>query len=69
MEVQYLPVYYPSDEEKSDPKLFANNVRQVMARALGVPTTEHAYEDVMLQGEVRAVGGVDGGIDGLTQFS
>jgi lysophosphatidylcholine acyltransferase/lyso-PAF acetyltransferase len=54
MEVQYLPVYYPSDEEKSDPKLFANNVRQVMARALGVPTTEHAYEDVMLQGEVRS---------------
>lgn len=51
MEVQYLPVYYPSEEEKSDPKLFANNVRQVMARALGVPTTEHAYEDVMLQGE------------------
>jgi lysophosphatidylcholine acyltransferase/lyso-PAF acetyltransferase len=52
MEVRYLPVYYPSDEEKSNPKLFAKNVRQVMARALGVQTTEHAYEDVMLQGEV-----------------
>ena len=29
---QYLPVYTPSEEEKSDPALFANNVRQVMAK-------------------------------------
>uniref|UniRef100_A0A8C4ZKD2 Lysophosphatidylcholine acyltransferase 1 n=1 Tax=Gadus morhua TaxID=8049 RepID=A0A8C4ZKD2_GADMO len=30
IEIEYLPVYTPSEEEKSDPALFANNVRQVM---------------------------------------
>lgn len=29
---QYLPVYTPSEEEKENPALFANNVRQVMAK-------------------------------------
>ena len=29
---QFLPVYNPSKEEVEDPKLFANNVRDVMAR-------------------------------------
>ncbi|GMH03384.1 hypothetical protein Nepgr_005223 [Nepenthes gracilis] len=31
MEVKRLPVYYPSKEEKDDPKLYANNVRISMA--------------------------------------
>lgn len=31
MEVIRLPVYYPSEEEKEDPKLYANNVRKLMA--------------------------------------
>lgn len=31
-EIEYLPVYRPNEEEKKDPKLFANNVRNVMAR-------------------------------------
>lgn len=31
-EIEFLPVYNPSEEEKRDPKLFANNVRNVMAR-------------------------------------
>ncbi|KAG9441941.1 hypothetical protein H6P81_017795 [Aristolochia fimbriata] len=31
MEVIRLPVYYPSDEEKEDPKLYASNVRKLMA--------------------------------------
>ncbi|KAJ0978572.1 hypothetical protein J5N97_014046 [Dioscorea zingiberensis] len=31
MEVVHLPVYYPSEEEKEDPKLYANNVRKLMA--------------------------------------
>lgn len=30
-ELEYLPVYTPNEEEKQDAKLFANNVRQVMA--------------------------------------
>lgn len=29
---QYLPVYTPSEEEKENPSLFANNVRAVMAK-------------------------------------
>ncbi|KAK4787657.1 hypothetical protein SAY86_011490 [Trapa natans] len=31
MEVIHLPVYYPSQQEKDDPKLYANNVRRLMA--------------------------------------
>ncbi|CAI0558800.1 unnamed protein product [Linum tenue] len=32
LEVIRLPVYYPSQEEKTDPKLYANNIRRLMAR-------------------------------------
>ncbi|XP_019174960.1 PREDICTED: lysophospholipid acyltransferase LPEAT1-like [Ipomoea nil] len=31
MEVIWLPVYYPSQQEKDDPKLYAENVRKFMA--------------------------------------
>ncbi|XWS25728.1 hypothetical protein CRYUN_Cryun27aG0092600 [Craigia yunnanensis] len=31
MEVTRFPVYYPSQQEKDDPKLYANNVRRLMA--------------------------------------
>ncbi|XLR32204.1 hypothetical protein HN51_052168 [Arachis hypogaea] len=31
VEVIRLPVYYPSQQEKDDPKLYANNVRRLMA--------------------------------------
>ncbi|TYI75539.1 hypothetical protein E1A91_D06G012400v1 [Gossypium mustelinum] len=31
MEVMHLPTYYPSQQEKDDPKLYANNVRRLMA--------------------------------------
>jgi hypothetical protein len=31
MEAIWLPVYYPSQEEKDDPKLYASNVRRLMA--------------------------------------
>ena len=32
LSVQFLPVYVPSEEEIHDPKLFGNNVRDVMAK-------------------------------------
>uniref|UniRef100_K3WJ81 EF-hand domain-containing protein n=1 Tax=Globisporangium ultimum (strain ATCC 200006 / CBS 805.95 / DAOM BR144) TaxID=431595 RepID=K3WJ81_GLOUD len=48
MEVQVLPVYTPSPEEVASPALYAENVRQVMAKALGVECTNHAFEDVAL---------------------
>lgn len=31
LEVIRLPVYYPTQEEKDDPKLYASNVRRLMA--------------------------------------
>jgi len=45
-ELEFLPVYHPTEEEKADPKLFANNVRNVMAKALGVPTNDLTFEEV-----------------------
>ncbi|XP_060555458.1 lysophosphatidylcholine acyltransferase 2-like isoform X2 [Ruditapes philippinarum] len=53
LEIEYLPVYTPSEEEKADPKLFANNVRKVMAEALGVPVTDHTYDDCRLMMKAR----------------
>ena len=44
-EIEFLPVYHPSTEECADPKLYARNVRQVMASALGVPTSDATFEE------------------------
>ncbi|XP_062032241.1 lysophosphatidylcholine acyltransferase 2 [Lepus europaeus] len=48
VEVEFLPVQVPSDEEKGDPVLFASRVRNLMAEALGIPVTDHTYEDCRL---------------------
>lgn len=53
MEVTYLPVYNPNDEEKADAKLFAKNVRAKMAGYLNVSTTNHTYEDCRLMLKAR----------------
>jgi len=45
MEVEWLPVHYPSKAEQADPLLFAKNVRASMAKCLNVPVTEHSYDD------------------------
>ncbi|CAG5126925.1 unnamed protein product, partial [Candidula unifasciata] len=45
-EIEYLPVYSPNEAEKADPKLFANNVRDAMARCLQCPVTDHTYDDL-----------------------
>ncbi|XP_008561401.1 PREDICTED: lysophosphatidylcholine acyltransferase 2, partial [Galeopterus variegatus] len=44
----FLPVQVPDDKEKSDPVLFASRVRNLMAEALGIPVTDHTYEDCRL---------------------
>ncbi|XP_029442414.1 lysophosphatidylcholine acyltransferase 2 isoform X2 [Rhinatrema bivittatum] len=44
----FMPVHFPNEEEKKDPLLFANGVRSAMAAALGVPITDHTYEDCRL---------------------
>lgn len=36
MEIEYLPVYVPSEEEIANAVLYAENVRRLMARKLGV---------------------------------
>jgi hypothetical protein len=44
--MEYLPVYAPSDLEKSNARLFADNVQSVMAERLGVRTSDKRVEDV-----------------------
>ncbi|XP_040833316.1 lysophosphatidylcholine acyltransferase 1 [Ochotona curzoniae] len=48
VEIEFLPVYNPSEEEKRNPALFASNVRRVMAEALGVTVTDYTFEDCQL---------------------
>ncbi|GLH16239.1 Uncharacterized protein GBIM_20573 [Gryllus bimaculatus] len=47
-EIEFLPVYHPDARERADPKLFASNVRRLMARALGVPVSDYTYDDCRL---------------------
>ncbi|KAF4111689.1 lysophospholipid acyltransferase LPCAT4 [Onychostoma macrolepis] len=42
--VEFLPVYTPSQEEKQDPELYAENVQKLMAEALRVPATDYVME-------------------------
>ncbi|XP_057332308.1 lysophosphatidylcholine acyltransferase isoform X1 [Microplitis mediator] len=44
-EIEFLPVYRPSEAEKTDPKLYANNVRRLMAEALEIPVSDYTYDD------------------------
>ncbi|XP_066493209.1 lysophosphatidylcholine acyltransferase 2 [Tiliqua scincoides] len=48
VEVEFLPVHVPTEEEKKDPILFASRVRNEMASTLDVPVTDHTYEDCRL---------------------
>jgi len=47
VEIEYLPPYVPNQEEKDDPKLYARNVRAVMAKRLNIPTTDSNYFDYL----------------------
>ena len=49
LSVEFMPVYQPNQQEVKDPKLFANNVRQVMADRLGVPTTNSFYNYLKME--------------------
>ncbi|XP_028261633.1 lysophospholipid acyltransferase LPCAT4 isoform X2 [Parambassis ranga] len=44
MTVEFLPVYTPSQEEKDNPNLYADNVQKLMAEALGIPATDYVME-------------------------
>ncbi|XP_076334371.1 lysophosphatidylcholine acyltransferase isoform X2 [Tachypleus tridentatus] len=45
-EIEYLPVYQPNDKEKENPRLYADNVRLVMARALDLPVSCYSFDDL-----------------------
>nr|XP_014353484.1 PREDICTED: lysophosphatidylcholine acyltransferase 1 [Latimeria chalumnae] len=56
VEIEFLPVYVPSEEEIKNPALYANNVRRIMAKALKVPVTDYTFEDcqlAMAEGQLR----------------
>lgn len=55
-ELEFLPVYVPTEEEKRNPRLFASNVRDVMAKALKVPVTDYTYEDCRLMSKAKKHG-------------
>ncbi len=54
VELEFLPVYTPSKEEKENEILFAKNVQKVMADALGVPPTEFTFEDGIAIGKLAS---------------
>ena len=45
LEITHLPVYIPSDAERRDARLYANNVRALIARELGLPTHDVTFRD------------------------
>lgn len=47
-EMHFLPVHNPTEEERSNPVLYGNNVRREMAEALKVPTSEYSVDDCLL---------------------
>ncbi|XP_070710617.1 lysophospholipid acyltransferase LPCAT4 [Pempheris klunzingeri] len=55
MTIEFLPVYKPSEEEKNDPNLYADNVQRLMAKALGVPATDYVMDGRI---PVRKLGGL-----------
>jgi lysophosphatidylcholine acyltransferase/lyso-PAF acetyltransferase len=45
-------VYNPSEEEKRDANLFADNVRKTMATYMNIAVSEYSYEDAKLMTKV-----------------
>lgn len=48
MHVTWCDPYIPSEEEKKDSHLYANNVRDVIATTMGLPCTEHTLDNIQL---------------------
>ncbi|XP_051567028.1 lysophosphatidylcholine acyltransferase 2-like [Myxocyprinus asiaticus] len=48
VEIEFLPPWTPTEIEKKSPTKFAHSVRAVMAESLGLPVTDHTYEDCRL---------------------
>jgi len=56
IDITFLPVHVPTEEEKASPMKFADAVRAEIAAVLRVPMTEHATEDMILQAAARKRG-------------
>lgn len=54
-EIEFMPVYHPNDEEKKDPKLYARNVRNLMAQELGIPISDYTFDDCKLMTFVKNI--------------
>ncbi|GAB1600109.1 lysophosphatidylcholine acyltransferase 1-like isoform X2 [Argonauta hians] len=48
LEIEFLPVHIPNEQELKDPKLFSENVRQQMAECLNCSVTDYTYDDCRL---------------------
>lgn len=66
VEIEYLPFYSPSEEEKEDSGLYAENVRDMMSIALGMSKSEHTFEDLSLMKEAKRLGMPD--VAGIVEF-
>eukprot|EP00924_Labyrinthula_sp_SR-Ha-C_P015111 snap_masked-scaffold_9-processed-gene-8.34-mRNA-1 protein AED:1.00 eAED:1.00 QI:0/-1/0/0/-1/1/1/0/507 len=56
VELEILPPYHPSEEEKLDPILFANNMSNHVAKKLGVSVTQHSYDDSFIGRKAAKLG-------------
>jgi lysophosphatidylcholine acyltransferase/lyso-PAF acetyltransferase len=52
VEYHFLPVYNPSEEEKKNAILYAENVRKLIASHLNKPLSDYSYEDAKLMTKV-----------------
>ena len=43
MSLEWLPVYKPNEAERTEPELYARNVRALLARSLQLPALELEY--------------------------
>jgi len=53
LNITLLERHIPTEEEKKDSILYANNVRMEMAEFMNVTATEHSYEDVFFLTHLR----------------
>eukprot|EP00927_Polykrikos_kofoidii_P038998 TRINITY_DN33443_c0_g1_i1.p1 TRINITY_DN33443_c0_g1~~TRINITY_DN33443_c0_g1_i1.p1 ORF type:complete len:534 (+),score=70.08 TRINITY_DN33443_c0_g1_i1:70-1671(+) len=58
-DIDILETYVPSESEVTDPQVFAQNVRSVVAKHIGVPTTEHSYDEADLAFKSKAHVGLE----------
>lgn len=45
LQITKLPVYYPSEKERTDPELYANNVSALVSKELHIPGLCYSFDD------------------------